>query len=309
MTTSSRSRRDALLRGLDPLLSDSPAPHHDDGGAPRATDRLDEGDAHAWLLALARSHPRPVTATEAGEHLKAATPTSPSTSSAPPRLSPRRHWRWALTSAAAAAVAGGLVIIPPGQDEPAFASWTAVPAAMPAPDVKAAGQACKRDHQQGLEVLRESAPLLPTTERLERMRTVLAERRGKYAYTLLADDVWIVECLDGVASSMNPVGDVDDEMRERIIPAAGGVVVYTGGTARVPEGHYNWLTGRVGRHVTGVQVNSTGEGVVTATVSNGYFVAWWPGTRSVDATLTLHLDDGRTIEGLTVKPLSRFEGS
>ncbi|NAZ86100.1 hypothetical protein GTR00_08330 [Kineococcus sp. T90] len=49
--------------------------------------------------------------------------------------------------------------------------------------------------------------------------------------------------------------------------------------------------------------------MVTATVSNGYFAAWWPAGRSRAAQLTLHLADGRTVQGVDAEPVvSRYQG-
>ena len=264
--------------------------------------------ARQQLLALATAHPHPASVREGSAHQGWA-------------QQGRRRWRvrspvrWIALGATAAASGIAAVVLPgvPGGTPPAaFASWTAVPAALAVSDVQAAGQACRRDH---FGQLAEMAPMLPTDAQIQRMDTVLAEQRGSYTYTLLSDGRWLAECLtgDGLGGGvLASAGEVDLRTGWSLVPAPDGVVVLTGGTQRTGGGAsatYRWLSGRVGERVSGVEVIPTGEGVVTATVSNGYFAVWWPAGRSSTAEITLRLADGRLVAGLPADPVvSRYEG-
>jgi len=66
------------------------------------------------------------------------------------------------------------------------------------------------------------------------------------------------------------------------------------------KGHVD-ITGRVGADVTGVDI-LTEKGRVEATISNGYFVAWWPSTKDQVDNLVIHLKDGTS----TTKPWTEY---
>ncbi|WP_432571099.1 YbaN family protein [Kineococcus sp. SYSU DK005] len=264
--------------------------------------------AHQQLLALATAHPHPASVREGSAHQGSA-------QQGRHRWRVRSAGRWIAVGATAVALGIAAVVLPglPGSTPPAaFASWTAVPAALAVSDVQAAGQACRRNH---FGQPAEMAPMLPSDAQIQRMDTVLAEQRGAYTYTLLAGGGWLAECLsgDGLGGGvLASAGEVDLRTGWSLVPAPDGVVVLTGGTQRTGGGAsatYRWLSGRVGEQVSAVEVTPTGEGVVTATVSNGYFAAWWPAGRSESAELTLRLADGEVVTGLPADPIvSRYEG-
>ncbi|NAZ85147.1 hypothetical protein GTR00_03310, partial [Kineococcus sp. T90] len=207
-----RAPRHEVLEALDPLLAQHPAQdagQHPAGrtAAARAEQPSPEQPspeqvhrAHERLLALALAHPRG--AGEVGVAPAGENALHRDASVRPARG--RRGWRprrWIAAGttglALGAAVALGAVVlpgVPGGSPQAAFASWTAVPAALAVADVPAAGQACK-DRNPGQDTA--ASPLLPTGAQIQAMGTVLAERRGAYTYTLLAGGGWLAECLSG----------------------------------------------------------------------------------------------------------------
>ncbi|GAA0314902.1 hypothetical protein [Kineococcus aurantiacus] len=331
---STRLRSLDTLRRLDPLQQANP--HNSQPEQQEQEQHGEERRAHARLLALASAHPRPATFPTAPSAASAASSAASSAamsvaaasvpargrrdarSSSPLRWAARSRSRWITVGVAGLAaglvVSVAAVVVPTGFQGAAFASWSAVPAAMAVADVQAAGQRCKDNHIDENRDLRG----LPSTAAVQRMDTVLAERRGDYTYTLLAGGDWLAECLSGDGSGggvLAPAGEVDLRTGLSLVPAADGVVVLTAGTQRTSDAGgsggstYRWVTGRVGGEVTGVEVTPAGEGVVTATVSNGYFAAWWPAGRADTAELTLHLADGTVVGGIPADPVvSRYEG-
>lgn len=214
----------------------------------------------------------------------------------PQRQGGRSSWRWAMAGAACVAAAG-LVVWPAGSGQPAYASWTAVPAPVSDNDRQAAGQACIAGKQDG-----PRHEGLPSRAELGAMTTVLAERRGDYTFTVIASDDWFGDCLDGPDGGMGTLSGLGDTATgETVIPPAGGLVTLVAGTHTTKAGAYNFVTGRVGADVASVELNAGGNSVA-ATVANGYFAAWWPGS---DTAISLRgrLVDGTDVEGLSPRPL------
>ena len=217
----------------------------------------------------------------------------------------RRRWPWV---AAAAAVTAGVIVIGPmaGGRDGAYASWTDVPAAASAADARAAEDECR---QMWLEAAEPPADGMPAPSVIEQADLVLAEQRGDFTYTVLADGDWAMDCLvqtrtgfgwggggGGAGGSLQPLGDSGP------LPADGIADLNVGGFGG--DGVDGWvlmLYARVGEQVSAVVVHTPGAGDVEATVTNGYVAAWAPGLPD-DAFdepsigLTLHLADGTEIE-------------
>jgi hypothetical protein len=71
------------------------------------------------------------------------------------------------------------------------------------------------------------------------------------------------------------------------VPAGHVATVSSGSTTTPPdEGsrQFSLLVGRTGSGVTGVTLRLRDGTHVTATLANGWFVAWWPGTQRGAAT-------------------------
>ncbi len=135
---------------------------------------------------------------------------------------------------------------------PAFAGWRATPST-PAPGQLAqAAQACGQDL---------GSP-------------VLTDSRGPYTASIYADSTTTDVCLSGNGVSMSSSSTT-------VAPAsvAAGQIELDGGGTR--DGAGNALTlvdGRTGAGVTAVTIQRSDGNSVQATVANGWYMAWWPGT-------------------------------
>ncbi|MFI6824125.1 hypothetical protein ACIBJE_24765 [Micromonospora sp. NPDC050187] len=178
----------------------------------------------------------------------------------------RSRRRLLLLSVAAAALTAAVVVLPDGvRGGGAYASWTPVPTVLTAAEVDIVAPAC-RDRLRGGHL------------DLERARLVLAERRGEYVVLLYRTDD---PDMSGSCLAHNRQGteDVDDVTfgigggsgPARPAPARG----FTQGT--VSDFRDASITdGAAGVEVAGVTIHA-GDLTVQASVSNGRYVAWWPG--------------------------------
>jgi hypothetical protein len=301
------------LRHLDTLRSLDPLGQPDAHGKDEDHGLFDEHRVHARLLALATAYPHPAPASR-----QVRRSVRDGRALFPRRWVTRSLSRWVTAGALALVVSTAALVLPTGSPQTAFASWSSMPVAVADADADAdadaevAGQRCRDNN---VDENKADSPMVLSNAGVQRMRTVLAERRGDDTYTLIEGSGWIAECLqgDGLGGGvLARAGDVDLRTGWSLVPAVDGAVILTGGTQRTGNdvsSTYHWVTGRVGSDVTGVGVTPSGEGVVTATLSNGYFTAWWPGGRSDTAEVTLHLADGRTLGGIPADPIvSHYEG-
>lgn len=180
----------------------------------------------------------------------------------------------------AVAVAVGSIVIPPGRggSATAYASWTSTPSAVAARDLEAVTQAC-RDQIAELEAHgpRIDAATIPVA---------IAERRGDFVAVLLQLDNpdYSVSC---VATNRPGSSDVDDlhaaaggSSGPAPIPPAGRIT--QGGVSQMgDQPPASFTNGSAGAGVVGVTIHA-GPQVITATVKNGRYVAWWPGKAFAD---------------------------
>ena len=135
---------------------------------------------------------------------------------------------------------------------PAFAGWRATPS-NPAPGQLAqAAEACG----QGL-----GSP-------------VLIDSRGPYTAAIYADSTTSDVCLSGNGVSMS-------SSSTSAAPAsvtAGRIQLDGGGTRDSAGNALTLVDGRTGAGVTGVTIKRSDGSSVQATVANGWYLAWWPGT-------------------------------
>jgi hypothetical protein len=195
------------------------------------------------------------------EHARRHPETDPRPYAVSPARAPRRIFRWTRlvpvgVAAAGAAVAVALNVAAPA---PAYASWTASPTAMDPDEMRTEGAACVANVRSAFPSAR--ADLAP----------VAGERRE--------DHVQTGNTLDGLVT--DAVLPKDAEVALLAVPGQ------TSGTgaARVAFG---LVSPRVKRLV----VTTVTGTEVTATVANGYFLAWWPSGAEV-ATLTSYDAAGR----------------
>jgi hypothetical protein len=168
----------------------------------------------------------------------------------------RRSSRWLPTrpvlgsvglSAAAAAAAAAILL--GSSPAPAFAGWTANPTA-PLPDqVAAAEQRCGAG---------AGTP-------------VLIDTRGPYTASIYADGSTCVEG-NGITISGSSGGGKSS------LPA--GAIQLNGAGESDSDGHaLTMVDGPIGAGVTSVTITRGDGSSVQATVKNGWYLAWWPGTQ------------------------------
>jgi hypothetical protein len=157
-----------------------------------------------------------------------------------------------LTSAAAAA---GAAILLGSAAAPAFAGWAASPTPPLRGQLAGAEQRCSTG---------TGTPLLTDT-------------RGPYTASIYADGSTCVEG-NGITISSSSVGGGKSSV------PAGAVQLDVAGESD-SDGHaLTMVDGPIGAGVTGVTITRSDGSSVQATVKNGWYLAWWPGTeRAVTA--------------------------
>lgn len=209
---------------------------------------------------------------------------------------PRRSSRWrrpTLLLPVAAAVAGLSVLggSQLGGGDSAYATWAARPAAVAVDDLAAYGENCQA-FWEGSPV--GAATLIP----------VLAERRGDWSYTLMvADGGRTADCLlldpsgamgERWAEGSGGLGPVTSET-----PVGSTITALAHNSTGLVGGSYVAVNGQLGKDVTTIVLHTPTAGDVQTTVSNGYWAAWWPVSRSElddqsGLTLTATMTDGTT---------------
>lgn len=162
---------------------------------------------------------------------------------------PSRPLQGALGLGGAAAVAGAAIVLA-SSAAPAFAGWTASPTAPQPGQVAAAEQQC--DAGAG-------APALSDT-------------RGPYTASIFADGS---TCLSGNGITINSSGTGDPNAS---IPA-GTIELGGAGESDSAGNALTMVDGRIGTGVTSVTITRSDGSSVQATVKNGWYLAWWPGTQ------------------------------
>lgn len=135
---------------------------------------------------------------------------------------------------------------------PAFAGWKATPTS-PAPGQLAqAAQACGQDLG----------------------RPLLTDSRGPYTASIYADSTTSDVCLSGSGVSVS-----SRSISAAPVSVAAGQIDLDGGGTRDSAGNALTLVdGRTGAGVTAVTIERSDGSYVQATVANGWYLAWWPGT-------------------------------
>lgn len=158
-----------------------------------------------------------------------------------------------LGTAGTAAVVAVVVTLSSGA-APAFAGWQATPTTPATPAAAPAGQSCG----QGLGT------------------AVLADSRGPYTAAIYAQGDTTAVCLSGSGISM-----ASSSSSTTPVTVAAGQLQFAGGISRDSAGDQLTLAdGRTGSGVTAVSFDLSDGTKVQATVSAGWYMAWWPGTAS-----------------------------
>jgi hypothetical protein len=163
----------------------------------------------------------------------------------------------------AAAVAAILVlVVSGGSAAPAFARWTPSPAIASAARIAAVTSAC------GLG------------------RPALVDARGPYTAAVFVKRSGGTACVigPGIGLGVFSLGGVKAP-DNRFTPDQIGTAAAAGSDS---SGHaYVLLAGRVGTAVRSIVIHRSNNIDVTATIKNGWYLAWWPAhARATDATIT-----------------------
>ncbi|MGA2008966.1 MAG: hypothetical protein ABSH51_00320 [Solirubrobacteraceae bacterium] len=170
---------------------------------------------------------------------------------------PRRHRVPALPAlgalgASGAAAAAIAVVMLGSSAAPAFAGWSPIPTAPATGQLAAAEQAC------GANL---GAP-------------VLTDTRGPFTAAIYADATSSHTCLQGDSMS---ISSSDSGAGEADVPA-GHVQMFGSGLQNSAGQALTLVDGRIGAGVTSVTIDRSDGSSVQATVSGGWYLAWWPGT-------------------------------
>lgn len=170
------------------------------------------------------------------------------------RWLPSRHMVGALGLSGAAAAVGAAILLG-SSAAPAFAGWTPSPTAPRPGQLAAADQQCRAG---------AGTPALSDT-------------RGPYTASIYADGS---TCLSGNGMTINSSSSGGGRAS---IPA--GRIELNGAGESDSDGHaLTMVDGPIGAGVTGVTITRSDGSSVQATVKNGWYLAWWPGTqRAVSA--------------------------
>ncbi len=155
----------------------------------------------------------------------------------------------------AAAAATGAAILLGSSATPAFAGWTASPTAPLRGQLAAAEKHCTAG---------AGTPLLSDT-------------RGPYTASIYADGT---TCLQGNGIMINSSSAGSGTSK-----VSAGAIELRGAGESDSTGHaLTMVDGPIGAGVTGVTISRSDGSSVRATVKNGWYLAWWPGTmRAVTA--------------------------
>ncbi|MBV8162074.1 MAG: hypothetical protein JO265_14220 [Acidimicrobiia bacterium] len=222
---------------------------------------------------------------------------------------PRRHLgpvparlrmrRYALPVGAVAAVAMAAAVVlelgGPGAPAPLshppaaslLAAWTAQPTAAHQSQVSTAEHGCSAVFDQSSSAQSDpagkSGPPLPGGP----WRPALVDTRGDLTLALYSNGSDWMACLGSPSFvSLSPLGTAGQT------PAAEGSAVLDMMSNRGASGDpFTLAVGRSGSAVTGVGLQRTDGSVVTGTVGDGHFIAWWPGDDGVEA-LSVTTDTG-----------------
>jgi hypothetical protein len=189
---------------------------------------------------------------------------------------------FAAAAVVAVTVAVSISVAAPGQR--AFASWTAVPT--------------EQGVNQALGQARECAATwlgdVPHGG-LTAEDVLLAETRGDASLTVVRKGDHPVVCLRVTSTSPILWGDLrGSDTAATLAPTK---VASNGFTMSSDSGHrFTYTAGQAGADVSSVEVITQDGTKITASLSNGYWAAWWPGevTEPDDVRIVVHSTDGTT---------------
>lgn len=154
---------------------------------------------------------------------------------------------------------------------PATAAWTATPHTVSGDRAAGAQERC-------LDSAQDTARR--TTGRELGFRPVVTEGRGPWTLVYLNDDsshLAEITCLLRDGDLAGSQGSTPGPGARPLPPVpAGSARASLGAVTSTSEESVRIVTGRVGAGVVGLELSTEAKGSVTATVTGGYFAAWWP---------------------------------
>ncbi|SDC09195.1 hypothetical protein SAMN05660690_0501 [Geodermatophilus telluris] len=221
----------------------------------------------------------------------AATSAGPATV-VPFRAPARSRRRLAVGTVAAAGAAAALVLVPGGTAPRAVADYAYVPdRAAPAAQaalVAACTEALARTADGDGTSWAAEHPFDPAEQ-----RPAVVDVRGPWGLTVLVGGGTVGDCLSGPDGV---VGTARQELRSSLssAPAAGVRTAGLGTTRTSGGGDRDGSTayGRSAPDVAAVELVLPGREVVTATVADGWWAAWWPGATDDDRAVRVRVTDG-----------------
>ena len=208
--------------------------------------------------------------------------------------------RPALTLAATIVTVGAVLaisLVGLGTGPPrAFAGWSATPTAPRGDQARNAREACMSrlptsahiEHAQDTASGRHEPWPIPDIP-AGGWHTILIDSRGPYTMILLvaAHGAAEMSCFSGHQPMQASLSGSFATHTPSPVPAGHISIVSSGSRTTPPdEGsqHFSQLVGRTGPRVTRVTLRLRNGTRVTASIANGWFLAWWPGTQGGTAT-------------------------
>lgn len=179
----------------------------------------------------------------------------------PRRALPRTRLALAGGATAAAAALAAMLTLA-GSASTAFAGWTPQPTTPTPAQLAAATAYCAKNVPD---------PGLPLA---------LAEARGPFTVLVYSNGATDDFCTLGPSFRNASGWTASPPVR----PADGTLFLWTDHTATATDGSaYGWMIAQVGPDVSDTDLTLDDGSAVTATVSHGWAVAWWPGTHHLAA--------------------------
>ncbi len=193
------------------------------------------------------------------------------------RLQPQLALGAVAGAAGAAGAAAAVVGLGTGA-APAFAGWTAKPTTASRAQVARAEAACRKRLAQ-----MPKPPVPPGVPKLSGpspavLPVALVDTRGPFTFAIFAGSHESASCITGPGFV-----SLSGTRAARPFPLGSGQVMLSI-THTSRRGHpYSFVEGHAGAHVTGAALQLSDGRSVRATISHGWFVAWWPASSDVRA--------------------------
>lgn len=205
--------------------------------------------------------------------------TDPMGAPAPPTRRVFTAWRLTVVGGGVAAgVAAALLLPGVFGGGSAIAAWSATPHPV-------SGERAADAQEKCLDSARDTA--MRTTGRALGFRPVVSEGRGPWTLVYVNDDsshLAEISCLLREGDLVGATGSTPGPDAQPLAPVpAGSVRADLGSLMGTSEESVHVVTGRVGVGVVGLELSTEAKGSVTATVTGGYFAAWWPDAPTTDA--------------------------